>query len=129
MSDHDSMAAPPPLIEGNRRDQHTFHALYEAMPPGTRAELIDGVVWMPDSFRSGHGMAKQPVIVWLDYYREQTLGLQVAANVSTVLGPRSELQPDALLYIPTEFGGQTLIEKEWLCGPPELVAEGSRSQC
>jgi hypothetical protein len=35
---------PRTLVEGQRLDQPTFHALYEAMPPGTRAELIDGVV-------------------------------------------------------------------------------------
>ena len=38
---------PRMLVEGQRLDQPTFHALYEAMPPGTRAELIDGVVYMP----------------------------------------------------------------------------------
>jgi hypothetical protein len=123
MSDHDAMSAPTPLVAGQRLDQPTFHALYEAMPPGTRAELIDGVVFMPDPFGLGHATAKPPVIVWLDYYREQTPGLQVAANVSTVLSPRSELQPDALLYIPPEYGGQSRIEEEGLCGPPELVAE------
>ena len=31
--------APDALVEGHRMDQPTFHALYEAMPPGTRAEL------------------------------------------------------------------------------------------
>jgi hypothetical protein len=36
--------APRTLVEGQRLDQPTFHALYETMPPGTRAELIDGVV-------------------------------------------------------------------------------------
>ena len=35
---------PRALVEGQRLDQPTFHALYEAMPPCTRAELIDGVV-------------------------------------------------------------------------------------
>ena len=39
--------SPHTLVEGQRLDQPTFHALYEAMPPGTRAELIDGVVYMP----------------------------------------------------------------------------------
>ena len=42
-----TMAPLPPLVEGQRLDQPTFHALYEAMPPGTRAELINGVVYMP----------------------------------------------------------------------------------
>jgi hypothetical protein len=35
------------LVEGQRLDQPTFHAIYEAMPPGTRAELIDAVVYIP----------------------------------------------------------------------------------
>ena len=34
--------SPAMLIEGQRLDQTTFHALYEAMPPGTRAELVGG---------------------------------------------------------------------------------------
>jgi hypothetical protein len=47
MPDRTTMKAPSTLVEGQRLDQPTFHALYEAMPPGTRAELIDGVVYMP----------------------------------------------------------------------------------
>ena len=48
MFEHTTVVAPPrTLVEGQRLDQPTFHALYEAMPPGTRAELIDGVVYMP----------------------------------------------------------------------------------
>jgi hypothetical protein len=113
----------PPLVEGQRLDQPTFHARYEAMPPATRAELINGVVFMPDPFGFGHAAAKPPVIVWIDYYREQTPVLEVLANVSTVLGPKSEVQPDVLLLILPEFGGQARIPKEWVWGPPELVAE------
>ncbi len=37
---HLGVAPPRMLVEGQRLDQPTFHALYEAMPPGTRAELI-----------------------------------------------------------------------------------------
>jgi hypothetical protein len=33
--------APRALVEGQRLDQPTFHSLYEATPPGTRAELIE----------------------------------------------------------------------------------------
>jgi hypothetical protein len=79
-------AAPRTLVEGQRRDQPTFHALYEAMPPGTRAELIDGVVYMASPVGREHGIAQVPVIVWLDYYAEQTPGLQVMDNASTILG-------------------------------------------
>ena len=41
------IAMPDKLVDGQRLDQPTFHALYAAMPAGTRAELIDGVVHMP----------------------------------------------------------------------------------
>lgn len=39
--------SPRGLVEGQRLDQPTFHALYEAMPPGARAELVNGAVLMP----------------------------------------------------------------------------------
>ncbi len=127
MADHDAMTPLPPLVEGQRLDQPTFHALYEAMPPGTRAELINGVVYMPSPVGPSHGRAQVPVIVWLDYYAEQVPGLEVLHNATTVLGPRSEPQPDALLRILPEFGGQTRIEKKLLSGPPELLAEVSHA--
>ena len=47
-------AAAPPLVEGQRLDQPEFHRRYEAMPPETRAELIDGVVYMPSPVSHAH---------------------------------------------------------------------------
>lgn len=48
MAERTTMIRPPRLlVEGQRLDQPAFHALYEALPPGTKAELIDGVVCMP----------------------------------------------------------------------------------
>ena len=61
--------APRPLVEGQRLDQPTFHAIYEAMPSGTRAELIDGVVNMPSPVSLEHGEAHVPVIMWLGHLR------------------------------------------------------------
>ncbi len=106
MSDHTT------LVEGQRLDQPTFHALYEAMPPGTRAELINGVVFMPSPVGSAHGIAHVPVIVWLDYYAENTPGVQVLDNATTILGWKSEPQPDAMLRILPECGGQTRDERD-----------------
>jgi hypothetical protein len=45
----------PPLEAGQRLDQPTFHARYEAMPPEIRAELIDGIGHMPSPMRGDHG--------------------------------------------------------------------------
>jgi Uma2 family endonuclease len=120
-------AAPGTLVEGQRLDQPTFHALYEAMPPGTRAELIDGVVYMPSPVGLEHGEAQVPVIVWLSYYAEQTLGLKAMDNASTILGWKSEPQPDGLLRILPEYGSRTWNEGGFVHGGPELVAEVSKA--
>ena len=127
MFDHDAMAPLPPLVEGQWLDQPTFHARYEAMPPGTRAELINGVVYMPSPVGREHGVAHAPVIFWLFYYADQTPGLEVLDNATAILGPKSEPQPDATLRILPEFGGQTSIKKKYLAGPPELIAEVSHA--
>ena len=128
MPDRSSMsAAPDSLVEGQRLDQPTFHALYQAMPPGTRAELIDGVVYMPSPVGLEHGEAHVPVIVWLDYYAEQTPGLQVMDNATTILGWKGEPQPDALLRILPECDGRTWNERGFLRGAAELIVEVSKA--
>jgi Uma2 family endonuclease len=119
--------APKILVEGQRLDQPTFHALYEAMPPGTRAELIDGVVFMPSPVGDAHGRDHVPVIVWLGYYAERTPGLEVLACATTILGWKSEPQPDALLRVLSDRGGRSHIERGYVAGAPELVVEVARA--
>jgi hypothetical protein len=119
--------APRTLVEGQRLDQPTFHALYEAMPPGTRAELIDGVVYMPSPVGLEHGGAQVPVILWLDYYAERTPGVEAMSNATTILGWKSEPEPDGLLRIRPDRGGRTSNERGFLHGAPELVAEVSKT--
>jgi hypothetical protein len=118
---------PRTLVEGQRLDQPTFHAIYEAMPPGTRAELINGVVFMPSPVSREHGKVQVPVIVWLDYYAEKTPGVEVLDNATTILGWKSEPQPDALLRILPEWGGHTRDEKGIVRDAPELVAEVAKA--
>jgi Uma2 family endonuclease len=120
-------SAPSTLVEGQRLDQPTFHALYEAMPPGTRAELIDGVVHMPSPVGLEHGEAQVPVIVWLDYYAENTPGVRAMANATTILGWKSEPEPDGLLRILPECGGRTSNARGFVHGPPELAVEISKA--
>jgi Uma2 family endonuclease len=124
MSQSNSVADPPRvLVEGQRLDQPTFHALYEAMPPGTRAELINGVVLMPSPVGPAHGRAQVPAIAWLSYYVESTPGVEAMDNASTALGLKSEPQPDALLRILPEYGGRTRTERRFVHGVPELLVE------
>jgi Uma2 family endonuclease len=118
---------PQTLVAGQRLDQPTFHALYEAMPPGTRAELIDGVVYVPGPVGRAHGRAQVPVIVWLDYYAEHTPGVEVLDNATTILGWKSELQPDVMLRILPRCGGRTRDSRGLVRGAPELVVEVAKA--
>jgi Uma2 family endonuclease len=120
-------AAPTTLVDGQHLSQAEFHALYEATSPEVRAELIDGVVSMPSPARLEHGDAQLAVLIWLDYYAESTPGVRAAGSVTTILSPRSEPQPDALLRILAERGGQSHDQHGYLHGAPELVVEVSKA--
>jgi Uma2 family endonuclease len=113
----------PPLEAGDRLDQPTFHARYQAMPEDTRAELIGGVVHMPSPLKRPHGRVHMLVNGWLLAYESATPGIEALDNATNILGPESEPQPDACLRILPEHGGQTREENEYVVGPPELVVE------
>lgn len=118
----------PPLEQGDHLDQQTFHARYEAMPPGTRAELIEGIVHMPSPARNTHGRAQTLAILWLATYDVATPGTKSVDNATDILGEESEPQPDGMLMILPEKGGSISInEHDYLVGPPELVVEVASS--
>jgi len=124
MSQSTRIAEPPnALVEGQRLDQPTFHWLYEAMPPGTRAELINGVVRMPSPVGPAHGRTHFPTIAWLSYYVENTPGLEGLDNTSTAMGQKSEPQPDVMLRILSEYRGRTQADQQLVRGVPELLGE------
>jgi Uma2 family endonuclease len=114
----------PPLENGDRLDQETFHARYEAMPEEARAELIGGIVYMSSPLKPHHGRYSVRVIRWLDEYEEATPGTEVLDNTTNILGPESEAQPDGCLRILPACGGQTWEDRKGdLRGAPELIAE------
>jgi Uma2 family endonuclease len=118
----------PPLEAGQQLDQPTFHERYEAMPPETRAELVGGVVYMSSPMRLDHGTMDHPVATWLDRYEQFTTGVKGAGNPTVQLDLQGEPQPDHILFILPEYGGQTTVDTDgYLTGPPELVVEIARS--
>ena len=80
----------PPLVEGQYLDQPTFHERYEAMPPGTWAELIGGIVHLLSPLFEPHSDIDGDVGLWLSHYRRFTKGLRSPRNVSTILGRKSD---------------------------------------
>src|SRR5574341_1067370 len=84
----------PPLENGDRLDQKTFHARYEAMPAHVRAELIGGIVYMTSPMKPPHGRSTPLLLRWLDEYAEASPGTEVLAGTTDILGPESEPEPD-----------------------------------
>jgi Uma2 family endonuclease len=115
----------PPLENGDRLDQNTFHERYEAMPPEVRAELIEGIVYMTAPQKKPHGRSQVALVVWLGEYETATAGIELLVNPTTILGPKGEPEPDACLLILPEHGGQTWEDDDYIHGAPELVAEVS----
>jgi hypothetical protein len=114
----------PPLENGDRLDQKTFHARYEGMSEDTRAELIGRIVFLPSPRKKPHGRYQDLVSHSLGEYEEATPGTEVLDNSTSILGPESEPEPDACLLILPEFGGQTWDDAQgYLCGAPKLIAE------
>ena len=116
----------PPLEAGDRLDQPTFHARYMRMPPGVKAELIGGMVYMPSPVSSRHGRPHRDLLFCLVYYKTFTPGVNTSDNGTTILGDDSEPQPDAFMRV--AVGGQTrLDEGEYVVGCPEMVCEVANS--
>ncbi|MEO6808925.1 MAG: Uma2 family endonuclease [Isosphaeraceae bacterium] len=119
--------AETPLVAGQRLDQAEFHRRYEAMPSDVRAELIDGVVYIPSPVSREHGHADVNAIGWLMHYRRHTPGVEVLGDATTILGRKSEPQPDVQLRILPECGGQSRNQGPYVGGAPELVVEVAKA--
>jgi Uma2 family endonuclease len=117
-----------PLHNGDHLDQKTFHVRYQATPEGFHAELIGGVVFMPSPQKLPHARSNKLVFLWLCEYENATPGTETLGNNTQILGPESEPEPDACLFITPECGGQVYEdEAKYLNGSPELIAEISWS--
>ncbi|MCT7964187.1 Uma2 family endonuclease [Laspinema sp. D1] len=117
--------ALPPLENGDRLIRPEFERRYHAMPDIKKAELIEGVVYMasPLRFRS-HAEPHGDLIGWLWTYKIATPQVQMGIEPTVRLDLENELQPDGVLLIRPENGGQsTLDEQGYIQGAPELVAE------
>jgi Uma2 family endonuclease len=115
----------PPLENGDRLTRAEFERRYNAMPEVTKAELIGGVVYMSSPIRhKRHSEPNTDIVTWLGVYRAATPGLSSGVNGTIRLDDESEPQPDAMLRLPAELGGQSDVdEDDYIAGAPELAAE------
>ena len=121
--------ALPALENGDRLTRAEFERRYDTMPHLKKAELIEGVVYVPSPVPlRQHGSPHAHVIGWLFQYAANTPGVEVGDNTSVRLDLDNEPQPDALLCIDPACGGQVRIGADGIIeGAPELVAEVASS--
>jgi len=122
-------SAIPPLEPGDRLTRDEFERRYQAMPELKKAELIEGVVYMPSPVRvERHARPHARIIGWLIHYEAHTPGVAVADNATARLDLDNEPQPDAMLYITPESGGHVRIgPDDYVESAPDLVAEVASS--
>ncbi len=118
----------PPLQPGDRLHRAEFERRYNAMPDCKKAELIEGVVYVPSATRLRHGQNQSRLITWIGNYVDSTPGTDCADNATNRLDNDNEPQPDLALFIDPVCGGQTRVSDDgYLTGPVEFVAEVSVS--
>lgn len=119
----------PPLENGDRLTREEFHRRYKAMPENIKAELINGVVYMSSPVRvKHHGKPHSHIIGFLFNYYAATPGIEITDNSTLKLEYDGEPQPDAMLWIGEEYGGNAFItDTDYLEGAPEFVVEVSSS--
>lgn len=118
-----------PLQNGDRLTRDEFERRYSAMPDVKKAELIEGVVYMPSPVNHEyHGGPHFDVIGWLGLYRIATPGVWGGDNSSLRLDLDNEPQPDAFLMIAGGSpGGAQVASDGYVEGAPELVVEVAAS--
>lgn len=115
---------PPPLESGDRLTRNEFERRYEAMPHVKKAELIEGVVYMPSPVSASHSRCHGQVITWLGAYCAVTPGVGLNDNATVRLDVDNEVQPDALLRLdPAARGSSRVTDDDYIEGPPELIVE------
>jgi Uma2 family endonuclease len=116
-----------PLLEnGDKLSLYEFERRYNAMPNLKKAELIEGIVYiMPAALRfRSHGQPHGWILTWLGTYEAATLGVALGVEPTVRLDLDNEPQPDAVLLINPEAGGQArLSEDDYIEGAPELIVE------
>lgn len=119
----------PPLEPGDRLTRAEFERRYEAMQHCTKAELIEGIVYMPSPVRlQRHGQPQAHLVGWLVFYTGGTPGVIAGDNSTVRLDLDNEPQPDALLLIEPACGGQARVSADdYVETAPELVAEVAAS--
>lgn len=126
-SQQESHFVTPPLESGDHLTRDEFERRYHAMSRLKKAELIEGVVYVPSPLRfESHAEPHSKLMIWLGVYQVSTPGTRLGDNPTVRLDLDNEPQPDAVLLI--DAGGQSRLDEDgYVEGAPELVVEVAAS--
>ncbi len=124
---HPPASGAPALENGDRLTRCEFERRYAMRPDLKKAQLIEGIVYMPSLVSLVHAEAHSAIQAVLAVYAASTAGVRVAGNATVRLDLENEPQPDVLLRIEAPAGGRARVSNGYLEGAPELVVEVSVS--
>ncbi|MCI0641087.1 MAG: Uma2 family endonuclease [Gemmataceae bacterium] len=115
----------PPLEQGDHLTRAEFERRYENMPNLKKAELIEGLVYLPSPVGfDRHAGPHADTIGWLGVYRAATPGVEVGDNTSIRLDPDNMPQPDAaLIIVAPKWARVRKSPDDYIEGSPDLLAE------
>ena len=117
-------AGAPALRSGDRLARSEFERRYALRPDLEKAELIEGIVRMPSPVSLAHSGPHAMIQGVLLVYSAFTPGVRCEDNATVRLDPDNEPQPDVLLRIEPDAGGQSRVSgDDYVEGAPELVVE------
>ena len=118
----------PTLENGDRLTRCEFERRYAARPDLKKAQLIEGVVYMPSPVSLAHSGPHAMIQTVLLVYAAATPGVRGEDNATVRLDLDNEPQPDVVLRIEPEAGGRAGASDDgYLEGAPELVVEVAAS--
>ena len=124
---HPPAAGTPTLENGDRLTRCEFERRYALRPDLKKAQLIEGIVYMPSPVSVVHAETHATINGLLSLYAISTAGVRIADNATVRLDLDNEPQPDVLLRIDAPAGGRARVSDGYLEGAPELVVEVSAS--
>jgi Uma2 family endonuclease len=125
-----SITTPPVVLEsGDRLSRDDFHRRYSLLPDLNKAELVQGVVYVPSPTRfSVHDRQQRDVGLWLGTYAVRTAGIESGVISTIIRSEDTEVRPDGFLFhVPPPPRGAYVREDGYIEGAPQLVFEVAAS--
>ena len=118
----------PALENGDRLTRYEFERRYAARPDLKKAQLIEGIVYMPSPVSVAHAGPHAMIQTVLLVYAASTASVCGYDNATVRLDLDNEPQPDVLLCIDPDTDGACRVSGDnYLEGAPELVVEVAAS--